>query len=197
MAHTLPARLSDPAALGSALLAGAVTLALGEGRYDLFDLGIGLSLVSMLAGYYRAVRLSSWSWRGGFGWFARATAFGAIVGLVVAMMCSWPIQKWVVGTPSRCEDAWKGSSHGMPRPYVEDEIDACAGEAADYYVLFVWLVIGVLSLFLHLISTRPARVATDADPSPDVDATATLTVPGPSSAPDATADPASDSAPNP
>jgi hypothetical protein len=194
MAQTLPARLSDPAALGSALLAGAVTLALGEGRYDLFDSGIGLSLVSMLAGYYRPARLSSWSWRGGFAWVAQATTFSTIVGLLVAMMLSWPIQN-KVGTPSQCEDDWKGNSYGMPRPYVEDAIDACAGNAADHYVLLAWLVIGLLSLLGYLGVTRPPRAATA--PDPDADLTAPPTVPGPSSAPDATADPASDSSPSP
>jgi hypothetical protein len=82
----------DQAALGSATVAGAVTLALAKGPYGYLSTGIGLTLLFLLLGYYRTSPHSGsltkfspewWTWLG------QALAFGAVVGLLSSMAIAW------------------------------------------------------------------------------------------------------------
>ncbi|MFE0632550.1 hypothetical protein ACFW3D_37045 [Streptomyces sp. NPDC058864] len=162
MSQPPPARHADPAALGTALLAGAMTLVLGDGRYDWLDVGIGLALTSLLAAYYRPSQSPP---RTRVDRVTQAISFGFVSGLPIAMVASGPFQWWLVGTPEECLRAVS--------------VDDCAGAATDPWVGGAWCAAGAFAIALHYVRVIP-RHATGTAPGVE---------PEGGSAPDACPDP--------
>jgi hypothetical protein len=129
----------DQAALASAAIAAAVSLALGSGRFGWLSTGIGTVLVSLLLAYYRPSLPSPGSARDAV---AKALAFGGTAGLLVALVASWPIQL-IVGTPERC-------GGGAP-----SEVADCAGGAASPWVGWTFLFASVVLGGLHYWRVHP------------------------------------------
>ncbi len=112
-------------------MAAAITLATGEGRYDFIDLGIGVTLLCLLAAYYRPLAHRA----RGLDAVAKSLSFGAIAGLLLALVAS-PLIQHFVGTPSDCGEL--------------DEAD-CAGARADPRVLYTWLIAGLVVALVHAL----------------------------------------------
>jgi hypothetical protein len=139
----------DPAALGSAAMAAVISTAVSPGRWGWLSLGVGLALALLLAGYYRPL---NWPPTGRLDALFRAAAFGAIAGLLVAMILSWPIQTAVdrSGATDYCT--------------AEEDPEDCAGGEAEGWVVLTWLVAAVGLTVAHDRIVRP-RDATE--PRPD------------------------------
>ncbi|MET9513747.1 hypothetical protein [Streptomyces sp. NPDC002994] len=109
------------AAWWSAALAAVIALSLGDGRYDWLSFALGMALALQIASFYRPTPPEPYNR------LDRSTAaggFGAVSGLVAAMILAWPVQI-VIGTPPRCR-------HG------EADLDDCAGAAAYPWLGVVW-----------------------------------------------------------
>ena len=133
----------DPAALGSAAVAGIITLVLAPGRYGWLSAGVGTALLFLLLGWYRPGRPQAM-----LDWIGRALAFGSVAGLLAAMVVAWPLQDLVVGTPERCLGLAPGQE------------DICAGNAAGPMVGWSWLLLAAVSCAVHLLTLRPPEGTT-------------------------------------
>ncbi|MCX4767847.1 hypothetical protein OG562_44250 [Streptomyces sp. NBC_01275] len=124
--------MTDQAALWSAALAAVITLSLGDGRYDWLSFALGVALALQIAAFYRPAPPEPYS-----RWDRCTTAggFGAVSGLVAAMILAWPVQI-VVGTPRGCRRS-------------EVDLDDCAGAAAYPWLGVVWLTAAVAMTCWH------------------------------------------------
>ncbi|MFD5797279.1 hypothetical protein ACFWIO_27875 [Streptomyces diastatochromogenes] len=122
----------DEAALGSAAVAAVVTLALGEGPYGWLSSGVGATLALLLAAYYRPRNTLP---RDNPDTYFRACAFGAIAGLLVAMILAWPVQ-------------WGLGREGLP--YRKES------NPAEPWVAWIWLVSSVALAVGHRMMVPPA-----------------------------------------
>ncbi|HZG07277.1 MAG TPA: hypothetical protein VE546_27555 [Streptomyces sp.] len=140
----------DHAALWSAALASVITLSLGDGRYDWLSFALGSSLALQIAAFYRPTP------PGPDDRWDRCTAaggFGAVGGLVAAMILAWPVQT-VVGTPSKCHRLFRQG---------EVALDDCAGAAAYSWLGVVWLTAAVTLSSWHWL--KVVRQPTPPPPS--------------------------------
>lgn len=130
----VPSRV-DEAALGSTAVGAVVALALGQGPYGWLSTGIGFTLAFLLSAYYRPLltpprnRLDS---------YTRALAFGAVAGLLVAMILAWPIQFGFCQS-GQCYRT------GEPNP-------------ADPWIGGVWGVVGLALAAAHRKVVPPGRL---------------------------------------
>lgn len=132
----------DQAALWTAAVAAVIALTSSGGRYGWLSCGIGTALAFLIAAYYRP----SSAMVGQRDRITKAGAFGAIAGLVTAMILSWPIQE-LVGTPGHCTRGWQGD---------EAQVDECAGATASDWVGLAWAGAGLILASLHWWRVRPA-----------------------------------------
>lgn len=129
---------TDQAALWSAALAAVITLSLGGGRYDWLSFAVGTALALQIAAFYRPAPPepgSRWD---------RCTAaggFGAVSGLVTAVILAWPVQT-VVGTPHSCRQG-------------QVDLDDCAGAAAYPWLGVVWVAAAVVLSAWHWTKVVP------------------------------------------
>ncbi|MEU3603463.1 hypothetical protein ABZ714_32855 [Streptomyces sp. NPDC006798] len=116
----------DQAALWSAALAAVISLSMGEGRYDWLSFALGAALALQIAAFYRPAPHAPDKW-----WdrCSAAGSFGAVSGLVAAILLAWPVQA-AIGTPRRCRAA------GV-------DTDDCAGAVAYPWLGVVWLTAAV------------------------------------------------------
>ncbi|GAA3290379.1 hypothetical protein GCM10020295_04690 [Streptomyces cinereospinus] len=125
----------------SAALAAVVTLSLGDGRYDWLSLALGTALALQIAAFYRPAPHEP-----GRRWdrCTSAGSFGAVSGLVTAMVLAWPVQI-AVGTPQHCR------ADGV-------DPDDCAGLAAYQWLGMVWLTATIALSCWHwsTVVHRPA-----------------------------------------
>lgn len=121
----------DEAALGSAAVAAVVTLALGEGPYGWLNTGVGITLTLLLAAYYRP-RNTPPRTKGDA--YFRAFAFGAVAGLLVAMILAWAVQGGL-------------SLQGLHYRKKDNP--------ANPWVASIWLVSAVALAVLHRVMVPP------------------------------------------
>jgi hypothetical protein len=141
------AREVDPAALATASLASVLILELEPGRFGWLSFGVGLMLAFLVAAYYRPLYSFSSSRRKYVDNTTRSAAFGATAGLLTAMILSWPIQYFIVGTPDKCNIV--GVPMGSTRLQISQLIDNCAGEAAGIWVAWTWLISAIILAVVH------------------------------------------------
>lgn len=120
-----PSRV-DEAALGSATVAAVVALAFGPGAYGWLNSGVGAALALLLSAYYRPALNPPGISRDAN---TRALAFGAVAGLLVAMILAWPIQ-WGLCRAGHC--------------YRETEPNP-----ADLWIACIWVVAGLVLAAVH------------------------------------------------
>ncbi|MGC5173282.1 hypothetical protein ACLQ2Q_21790 [Microbacterium sp. DT81.1] len=82
----------DPAALGLAGVAAAVTFTAGPGDWGILSLVIGLALTFVLLGYHQATPRRAVNIRV----VVRRLAFASFLALSIELCVAWPLQSWVI-----------------------------------------------------------------------------------------------------
>ena len=142
----------DPAALGSASVGAILALILMPGRYDSITFGVGLTLATIVAAYYRPLRPAPANLVDAV---TRACAFGATAGLLASTILSWPIQDIIIGTPPNCQIT--AALPGQSPTQITSQIDECAGDAASPWVAWAWLISGIIFAIAHYWYVRPRQ----------------------------------------
>jgi len=134
----------DPAALGSASVGAILALIMTPGRYDSITFGVGLTLASIVAAYYRPLRPAPTSLVDAV---TRACAFGATAGLLASTILSWPIQDIIIGTPPNCQITAVAPDQSPAQ--ITSQIDERAGDAASPWVAWAWLISSIIFAIAH------------------------------------------------
>jgi hypothetical protein len=134
----------DPAALGSASVGAILALIMTPGRYDSITFGVGLTLASIVAAYYRPLHPAPTNLIDAV---TRACAFGATAGLLASTILSWPIQDIIIGTPPNCQITAVAPNQSPTQ--ITSQIDECAGDAASPWVAWAWLISGIIFAIAH------------------------------------------------
>lgn len=142
----------DPAALGSASVGAILALIMTPGRYDPVTFGVGLTLASIVAAYYRPLRPAPANLVDAA---TRACAFGTTAGLLASTILSWPIQGIIIGTPPNCQITVVPP--GQTPMQITSQIDECAGDAASPWVTLAWLISAIIFTIAHYWYVRPRR----------------------------------------
>jgi hypothetical protein len=133
----------DPAALMAAAVAAVLTITLSEGEWWWLDMIIGATLLLVLFAFYRPTAPNS----RGRAWL-KAAAFGAVAGLSVVLLVSYPVQEGLrQWTEPWCDELRGGQQPAVQvsemQAYIERQryqqlVGDCVATQASR-ILFPWL----------------------------------------------------------